>query len=142
MIAFLNKEKFNYYGFKHEEVNKKLEGDLTYISTFCFDHYEPAAVYYNSNPNLEKGHKPFLLLYTRNGDIFVSGRSFVDFDRNRYQAARYCPFCKDVIYSITTHHFMECECKRYFIDGGRSYVRTNCTYVCCLDHLTGAVDLC
>lgn len=47
----------NYYGFDHEAVNKKFEGSLTYLSSFCVNgEHAPVAVYKVDKPNREKGH--------------------------------------------------------------------------------------
>lgn len=35
-----------------------------------------------------------------------------------------CPVCEVVIWSKSRHDFRYCDCKKCFIDGGRSYTRT------------------
>lgn len=34
-----------------------------------------------------------------------------------------CKFCNDIIESKYTHDFVQCSCKRVFVDGGKSYLR-------------------
>lgn len=34
-----------------------------------------------------------------------------------------CKFCGDIIESKHRHDFVECKCKRVFVDGGTDYLR-------------------
>ena len=38
-----------------------------------------------------------------------------------------CNNCKDIIESKYTHDFVQCSCKRCFVDGGKEYLRRGYT---------------
>jgi hypothetical protein len=120
----INLDNFNYYGFDHDKVISKFEGDLTYIGTFCIKNEDrPRAIYFNSNPDRSKLHKDYMTLQSNGTGTYVSGIDKEDLEQYRYQYGLKCSICKDVIYSITRHSFRNCECKNCFVDGGRSYLR-------------------
>lgn len=126
-----NKEKFNHYGFNHKKVFKHFKhAELTYCNTFCvLDNYHPAAVYYNRNPDREKNHKDYLLLFTRvefdEPQLVIAGLNTAEIEPYRYQEGLWCQKCDDVIYSVFRHDYRECECKANAIDGGRDYCRVS-----------------
>lgn len=125
--------KPNYWGFKHEEVYKNIDGELTFLNDFClFDNYQPVAVYKNDNPDLEKGHKPYCyLLYQKDPDghsqLMIGGVTEKEMETERFQAAKYCPDCEEVIYSLYRHDFRLCSCEKCMVDGGKDYFKTSTT---------------
>lgn len=123
---------YNYYNFKHKEVYKKLEGELTYCGTFSVKGWNfPVAVYHNANPNRAKDHKDYLLLYTIKSHItnepvlMVTGMDAEEMEKERLQIGKYCPKCEEVLYSIHRHDYRECSCGKCSIDGGKDYVRAS-----------------
>lgn len=124
----INKDKFNYYGFNHKEVDKKFKGDLTYVGTFCIkDESFPVAVYHAASPDTKKGHKAYMLLQVTKSSppatgVLVRGMTKTELYAERHQQGIQCPECKDIIYSVSRHDFRYCECQKHFIDGGRDYL--------------------
>ncbi len=56
-------QKKNWHGFKHDKVNERFLGDLTFINSFNVnDEYQPSSVYRAANPDTSKGHKEFMLM--------------------------------------------------------------------------------
>lgn len=127
----INKEKFNWYGFDHEEVRKHygdLDGNLQYVGTFCVkDHYTPAAVYHAPNPDKSKGHKNFVLFYKDPVlmTFMVTGMTIGEMLPYVNQLGIQCPACAEVIYSVMRHDYRRCMCEESFVDGGRDYLRAN-----------------
>lgn len=130
----IKKSKFNWFGFKHSEVKKRFEGELSYCGTFCLKsnfagEYIPWSVYHNAKPNRKKGHKDYMLLTldysTGEKKMWVSGRDDKEMEKERYQWGIYCPACKELIYSVTRHDFRTCKCGVCSIDGGKDYIKTS-----------------
>jgi hypothetical protein len=114
----------SYYGFKTENVDKKFEGGLTYCNTFCLKgSYYPYAVYSVANPNREKGHKDYLLLWVSLGIVLVGGIDKDEMEKWRYQNGVECLKCGDVLYSVYCHDFHTCKCGKVAVDGGRDYLK-------------------
>lgn len=137
--------KKNYYGFYHENINKKFEGGLTYISDFCVnDEYAPVAVYKVENPNREKGHKDYLLLQINYHPeigakrLLVRGMDQHEINKHRYQTAIRCKRCQDVIYSVMRHSMQYCNCEKVAIDGGKCYTKISGKEK---DYVIGRIDL-
>ena len=116
--------KPNWYGFKHDEVAKRFEGDLSFVNEFCVNgEYPPSAVYRAANPNLEKGHKKYMLLTKDSLGFVIRGMTEEQMEKFRYQDAIHCLLCDDVIYSVNRHDFRPCTCGKVKIDGGRDYTK-------------------
>lgn len=124
----------SYYGFDNEKVNEYFEGDLTFVNEFCVNgEYEPVAVYRSANPNLEKGHKKYLLLkieavnigfiYQKKKKTLVRGMTEEEIEPFRYQSAIHCLKCDTVIYSKYRHDFHYCKCGSVSVDGGKDYFK-------------------
>jgi hypothetical protein len=116
-----------YYGFNHDKVKVKFEGFPEFQNEFCVrDRDYPVAVYRVNNPNREKGHKDYLLLWT--DPIFnttvLSGMDKEEMEKERYQNALHCLECDEVMYSVYIHHYAVCSCGNVSIDGGKSYSHT------------------
>lgn len=131
-IMKINKKDHNWYGFDIDKACEHFEGDLTYLNTFCVKGaYLPVAVFRNTNPNRERQHKDFMLLYTvmdlvkKKEVLMVSGIDNDEMEKYRYQTGMYCPNCKEVIYSVNRHDYRKCKCGRCMVDGGKDYFRTN-----------------
>lgn len=117
--------KINWYGFKHTEVNKMFDGELTYLNDICVnDEYQPVAVYRVKKPNYKKGHKKFLLLQVLpNNSGCVRGMSPKEMKKWRYQSGIRCVSCQDIIYSVMRHDFKHCKCGKVNINGGKNYTK-------------------
>jgi len=123
--------EFNYHGFDIKKACEQIEGDLTYLGTFCIQgNYTPCAVFSNANPNRAKGHKPYCFLLVENKQILIGGMESDQMEQERYQTGLYCKLCKTTIYSVNRHDFRFCKCKdkdcQIAIDGGKDY--TNISY--------------
>lgn len=142
-----------WYDFNHEVVKQKFEGSPTFVmeasllmKTSNGKEWHPVAIYHSKNPNREKSHKDFILLYSWNGQFFVSGRDWKDVtDEERYQPALLCMKCNAVLHSAARHHFVRCGCENSaFIDGGMDYIRYGAmnmadTKLVTIDVLTGNI---
>lgn len=113
----------NWYGFDHNAVQKKFEGDLTFKNTIEMSGYNPVAVYHNANPNLEKGHKPYLTLSMVLDTLYVGGMTEEELNKYRYVTGIECLECKDQLVSRNRHDAVTCRCGKCMVDGGRSYLR-------------------
>jgi len=131
-------KKTSYYGFDHGQVIKKFEGDLSFVNEFAVEvklqgggtDYKTMAVYKAKKPNREKGHKDYMLLFTvydpveDKSQLFVTGRTKAEMQKQRYQEGILCDECDTVLYSMARHDFTKCGCSNEtFIDGGRDYAR-------------------
>lgn len=125
----LNIKKINYYGLDHDMVNKKFEGELTFINYFPIKHpngsYYTAAVYKAKNPDKKKGHKKYMTLAkSSSGQWFVNGKTLKQLNESRFVNAVLCKICNTALYSVHRHDFHSCDCKNEtFIDGGLDYTR-------------------
>ena len=122
----------NWYGFDHEKVKEQFGGELTFINYIPIKgttDYVPVAVYKAANPDREKGHKTYMLLYSLinkegKSQFFVSGREEADFNEDRFVTGIHCLECDEVLYSVHRHNMNGCSCKNEaFVDGGRDYTR-------------------
>lgn len=118
-------KKVNWYGINHKQVNKRFKADLKYCNDFCVnDEYAPVAVFYDENPDREKGHKNYILLHISKPNLIVRGMDKKEIEKFRYQPAAHCKECDTVIYSANRHHYNSCECpNETIIDGGKDYTR-------------------
>lgn len=118
--------KRNWYGFNHNKVNEKFEGNLTYLNDFCINsEYSPVAVYKVDNPNREKNHKDYLLLQTQSDKLLIRGMNSSEIDKFRFQDAIQCLNCDDIIYSVMRHDDRSCKCTSVSIDGGKDYTKVS-----------------
>lgn len=128
-------KKVDYYGLDHEKIVKAYEGDLTFVNYMCVKanergDYVTAAVYKAANPNREKGHKDYMLIYGVVDPVlfrtqyYVSGKNVKDMKKESRTDAVLCLECDTVLYSLNRHHYHKCECKNEtMIDGGKDYIR-------------------
>jgi len=143
----INKKDHNFYGFNIDQACEKIEGDITYLNTFCVKGaYFPVAVFHNANPDRSKDHKDFVLLWINNrfgkDDLMISGMDSDEMEEYRYQTGMYCPDCKEVIYSVNRHDYRKCSCGRCMVDGGKDYFRSNMAgQVVKIDLLTDKITL-
>lgn len=143
-IMKINKKDHNYYGIDTSKTCDVLEGDLTYLNTFCIKGaYLPVAVFRNATPDKEKGYKDYMLLWPNSvGKLMISGIDANEVEEYRYQKGMYCPDCKEVIYSVNRHDYRKCKCDRCMVDGGRDYFRSNMAgTVVVIDLLTDDVTI-
>lgn len=114
----------NWYGFNHNEVNKKFDGGLTFLNSFCiYDEYDPVTVYKVKNPNKAKGHKKYLLLYLDSfiNKLVIRGMSPYQMNKEKYRSAALCLKCNDLIFSANRHNMCSCSCYNISVDGGKDY---------------------
>lgn len=120
--------KRNYNGFIHEAVSKKLSGDLTYINDFCLDikgvGYTTCSVYRAAKPDKSKGHKEFVVLFFAGRQMYVTGRSRYELNKERKHSGIHCTACGTVMVSLNRHDYQTCGCpNEAMIDGGKDYQR-------------------
>lgn len=129
----LKLKKVEWLGIKHDEVVKRFEGDLTFVNYINVGDGGDlvAAVYHAKKPNLEKGHKEFMLLWMDMNDrLVVSGMTREQIEKHATVTGMHCLDCDQVIFSLNRHHFHGCKCENeMFVDGGKDYLRA------------GAIDL-
>ena len=128
----LKLKKVDWYGFNHEVVAKKFEGDLTFVNYMNVGEKGDvvAAVYHAAKPNLEKGHKEFLLLwkyYDLGQDKeqwMVSGMTREQIEKHAVVQGMYCVDCDTALWSLNRHHFHKCGCSNEtMVDGRKDYNR-------------------
>ena len=124
--------KVEWFGLNHAKVAEKFEGDLSFVNYMNVgkDGDLVAAVYHASNPNREKGHKEFMLLWkyldyvTEKEQWMVSGMELEEIQKHAIVEALLCTSCNQVLFSLNRHHFHSCGCKNdMFVDGGKDYLR-------------------
>lgn len=115
----------NFFGLKHDWVNKEFEGDLTHVGDVCLETGQTVAVYRAAKPNKKKGHKEFMLLQLSNRGGVVAGMTHREMKKHAKHAAAHCLNCNTILYSVHRHHFHTCNCpNNTFVDGGKDYLRT------------------
>jgi len=116
----------NWFGFKHKKVAEKFEGDLEYMASLSIKGWV-YAVYKAHKPNLQKGHKDFVLMWVEtasgNPKTFIAGMAAAEMDEHRYQNGRLCRSCNEIVYSVDVHDYRHCSCETVMIDGGKDYTR-------------------
>ena len=114
-----------WYALDHDKIKVQFDGDPQFVNEFCVNgEYSPSAVYYVEKPNLDKGHKNWMLLTKQNNQWFVRGMTNEEIEKWRYQDAIHCLECDEVIYSVNRHDYNKCSCNSVGIDGGREYTKT------------------
>jgi len=89
------------------------------------------SVFHNAKPNRKKGHKDYLLIYSRydpradKSQWFLAGMDSKEMEEERYQDALHCLKCDDVVYSLYQHDCHPCKCGACEIDGGKLYNSIN-----------------
>lgn len=120
-------KKQNYSGFKHKVAIKALSADkfINYMSiTNTYGRKQVCAVYYSSNPDLSKGHKPYPMLTNSNGQVFILGRELHELKKDSIHFGVLCTNCNTILVSLDRHNFHGCGCSaETFIDGGQEYFR-------------------
>lgn len=121
---------------KYEKIPEVMSGDITYLGDTCVrGSYEPVILLNARKPDLEKGHKPFPFLFFQGGSMMIGGLTEEEFNSSyRYQDAKHCTKCDEVIYSAYRHDCRHCSCGDVMIDGGRDYTR------CSLNGVSGRID--
>lgn len=111
----------DYYPIDSERIEKKY--NAKYIGDFCLKQSNgytdfPVAIYYQPNPDIEKGHKEYFGLFLRDDRMYITDgtKAFLE------------PFIavkdeNNVYISCYRHHFNSNEDNSVFIDGGRDYTR-------------------
>lgn len=128
-------KKVDYYGFNHDKVIEKYEGDLSFVNYMCVESVRPgnyitAAVYKAAKPNREKGHKDYMLLFgvvdpvLFRTEYYVTGRTKEEMKKESVTEGVHCLECDTVLYSLNRHHYHKCGCENEtMVDGGRDYIR-------------------
>lgn len=131
-------KKVDYLGLDHAKVAEQFEGNPVFINYFSIDGFNaPMAVYESKNPNREKGHKRYMMLFKQGGRWIVTGREEIR-DQDRYRGAVYCSTCDELVYSAYRHDMNYCSCETFFMDGGEAYGRSNGPGEC-IDLLTDTI---
>jgi hypothetical protein len=129
----------NLNGFNHEKVYKNMEGDLTYLCDIKRDQDASIlTVYKVKYPNITKGYKNFVGLYSSGGLVYITGFNDLDY-KDRYVTGVSCNLCNTVVYSVYRHHMSFCKCGAFYMDGGRDYNRSNSTNQVVIDLLKNKV---
>lgn len=114
----------NWYGFKHDEVNKNFEGGLTFLNSFTIkNEYQPVTVYKVAKPNKKKGHKKYMILQLQGASGIIRGLSVKEMNQERYQMAIHCLKCNEINFSAMHHDYTKCTCGNTSIDGGKDYTK-------------------
>ena len=121
----------NFLGFNHEEVCKKYEGDLSFLCEMPLRIASengfllvPAAVYKSANPDRSKGHKEYMLLFSLQSGMYVTGRDDEELKSQWWVKGILCQSCNTVLISLDTHDFHKCGCQNEtMVDGGAHYMR-------------------
>lgn len=125
-------KKQDWLGLNHEAVAKKFEGDLTFVNYMNVGDKGDlvAAVYHAAKPNLEKGHKEFLLLW-KYYDVGQDKEQWMVSGMTREQILKHstvegvlCMMCSTALWSLNRHNYHGCGCKNNaIVDGGKDYLR-------------------
>lgn len=123
----LKLKKVDWLGIKHDVVVEKMEGDLSFVNYMNVGDGGDlvAAVYHAKKPNLEKGHKEFMLLWQDyEGRLMVSGMTREKIEKHATVTGMLCLECDTAMWSLNRHHFHGCGCDNgTFVDGGKDYLR-------------------
>jgi hypothetical protein len=115
----------NYYKFKHDKINEKFKGDLSYIGDICYKNI-PVAVYHANNPRKDLGHKEYMLICAPSrSEGFVSGMEKEELEKHINHAAKFCQNCSELLISLHRHDYVTCTCGEVMIDGGKDYTRSS-----------------
>lgn len=125
-------KKQDWLGLNHEAVAKKFEGDLSFINYMNVGDKGDlvAAVYHAKKPNLEKGHKEFMLLWkyydftTDKDQWMVSGMTREQIEKHAKVEGILCMKCNTALWSLNRHNYHTCGCKNdTMVDGGKDYLK-------------------
>jgi hypothetical protein len=125
-IMFIEIPKDGYW--LNEAAIKKAEEmyDAKYMGYWCTKRLDgkswnesPVDVFYQPNPDVEKGHKNYFGLFVQNGSLYITDAT------SAFSVPIVGSVCEDgeVIVSRYRHDYV--EKKGAMIDGGRDYTRTN-----------------
>ena len=116
----------NYWGLDIKKISNKYNS--TYLGDFCIKQSKgwtevPVSVFYNPNPDISKGHSNYFGLYIENqsGMIIICNAESAfsePFNAIKIGSERYAVSCY-------RHDYWESKNRKYMIDGGRDYLRTN-----------------
>lgn len=118
--------KNNFYGFRHDVIDERFKGSLTYCNDITVHgEYMPVSIYHAAQPDYTKGHKRYMLLQIRaEGGGIVRGMTEAEIEPFRKVTAAHCLKCNTVFYSTYRHDYTKCGCKNEtFVDGGSDYLR-------------------
>src|SRR5690606_37070567 len=97
-----------------------------YIGDFCLKtkdkgwSEQPAAIFYQENPDVSLGHTHYFGLLIRDGCIFITkGDSAFEQGLTGIQHG------DEIIVSCFRHDYVKSHDGEVFVDGGRDYLRTN-----------------
>lgn len=125
--AAITLKKVDWLGLDHKAVSKHFEGDPQFINYMNVGNEGDlvAAVYLSKNPNREKGHKEFMLLWKHpEGSLMVSGMEREEIEKHTKVAGLACMKCNTALWSLNRHHYHSCGCENdMFVDGGKDYLR-------------------
>lgn len=114
----------NYYSLNHKEVNKRFDGELTFMNTISIEG-TAWAIYKAKNPNKKKGHKKYMGLAVSQDTMLVTGFTPKEMSEYRNGIVAMCTDCNEILQSCSHHHYVTCSCDKAMIDGGDVYVRSS-----------------
>lgn len=126
MIKILKHTIFKEKGIKviEDKYNSKYIGDFEISGNMDFT--KSGAVFYQTNPNLSKGHSNYFCIYNDytadpNTYILILKNTYITkWDKLNFKGVK---AGEDILISCHRHHYHEQD--GIFIDGGFDYVRTN-----------------
>lgn len=125
-------KKVDWLGLNHAAVAKHFEGSPEFVNYMNVgkDGDLVAAVYHSKNPNREKGHKEFMLLwkyYDHAADrdkLMVSGMELAQLKKHAKVSGVACLKCNTAMWSLDRHHYHGCGCSNEaIVDGGKDYLK-------------------
>lgn len=120
-------KKNEYLPLDHEAVCRLMEGELTFVNYMNVGSQGDvtAAIYRAAKPNLEKGHKEFMLLYYQGDQLMVSGMTREQIKKYSKAKGVLCTSCDTFLFSVYRHDYHTCGCPNgTLVDGGRDYLKT------------------
>lgn len=136
----INISKNNYYNLDIKKVENHY--NVSYIGDFQIksgDNWTdfPVSIFYQPNPDFDKGHSNYLGIYKKVHFNFLTveaiSKVILCDGKYAFDEALTGVLCdnNEVIISCHRHDYKTSSCGKYFIDGGRNYLRTkrNPTYV-------------
>lgn len=117
---YINQEPTSYQPLNIPKVEENY--GAKFVGDFCIKtkngwSEEPVAIFYQPNPDVEKGHKHYFGLFVRDDSIYITDGTSAFSEPIVGIVTR----GGEVIFSRYRHNFVERE--GVFIDGGRDYVR-------------------
>lgn len=109
------------------EYGETLEGNCKFINYMCItvgNDYQIGAVFKAKTPNVKKGHKKYVILFSHNNRWYITGKTPQQMSKEKWHSGVWCKQCDKVIISMYRHNYVTCGCPNSaMIDGGKDYQR-------------------